>query len=346
MPVNAWGLATKDCDSCGHYLPALCGWLNGGPSGTVSSIAPQEATLPEQKLSIILNPSAGKKGGDPDQLRSLFQKYGINPSILVVSKGTDLRNLALEGVRKKEKVIVAGGGDGTVNAVSSVLAGTDSALGVLPLGTLNHFAKDLGLPLEIPDAVQVIAQQYVSTVDVGQVNERTFVNNSSLGTYPSIVSERERLQRTGFQKWVALLVASFKVLRRLPPITVRLKIDGKSLVRTTHFVFVGNNEYEIEGTKLGTRRRLDAGHLVLYIADTKTRKDLVRLAFRTFIDRHSWNEFEIIHTQELWIESKRPHLHVSFDGEVARMKTPLHYRILPHALRVIVSRPSRVQELT
>src|SRR6266446_5556899 len=111
---------------------------------------------------------------------------------------------------------------------------------------------------------------WISSVDVGQVNERTFVNNSSLGTYPSIVSERERLQRTGFQKWVALLVASFKVLRRLPPITVRLKIDGKSLVRTTHFVFVGNNEYEIEGTKLGTRRRLDAGHLVLYIADTKT----------------------------------------------------------------------------
>src|SRR6266446_5556897 len=105
----------------------------------------------------------------------------------------------------------------------------------------------------------------------GVVDKRSFIHLTDIhGTYPSIVSERERLQRTGFQKWVALLVASFKVLRRLPPITVRLKIDGKSLVRTTHFVFVGNNEYEIEGTKLGTRRRLDAGHLVLYIADTKT----------------------------------------------------------------------------
>ncbi len=267
--------------------------------------------MPQQKLSIILNPGAGKKGGNPDQLRSLFQKYGINPSILVVSKGTDLRNLALEAVRKGDKIIVAGGGDGTVNAVSSALAGTDSVLGLLPLGTLNHFAKDIGMPVEIP----------------------------------SIVSERERLQRTGFQKWVALLVASFKVFPRLPRITVRLKVDEKSLVRTTHFVFVGNNEYEIEGTKLGTRRCLDASTLVLYIAGTQSRKDLVRLALRTFIGRHSWDEFEIIRTQELWIESKRPHLHVSFDGEVAKMKTPLHYRILPRALRVIVPRPSRVEEL-
>jgi diacylglycerol kinase family enzyme len=311
----------------------------------VSSIAPQETTLPQQKLSIILNPGAGKKGGNPDQLRSLFQKYGINPSILVVSKGTDLRNLALEAVRKGDKIIVAGGGDGTVNAVSSALAGTDSVLGLLPLGTLNHFAKDIGMPVEIPEAVQIIARQYVSSVDVGQVNERTFVNNSSLGIYPSIVSERERLQRTGFQKWVALLVASFKVFPRLPRITVRLKVDEKSLVRTTHFVFVGNNEYEIAGTKLGTRRCLDASTLVLYIAGTQSRKDLVRLALRTFIGRHSWDEFEIIRTQELWIESKRPHLHVSFDGEVAKMKTPLHYRILPRALRVIVPRPSRVEEL-
>ena len=228
--------------------------------------------------------------------------------------------------------------------MASAVAGTDSVLGVLPLGTLNHFAKDLGMPLEIPDAVQVIAQQYVSTVDVGQVNEQMFVNNSSLGIYPSIVSERERLQRTGLHKWLALLVASFKVWRRLPRITVRLQVDQKSLVRTTHFVFVGNNEYEIEGTKLGTRRHLDAGNLVLYTAGSQTRTDLVRLALRTFLGRHSWDQFEILRTQELWIESRRPHLHVSFDGEVARMKTPLHYKILPRALRVIVPKPSRVEE--
>jgi diacylglycerol kinase family enzyme len=296
--------------------------------------------VPEQKLSLILNPSAGKKGGDPDQLRSLFQQYGITPSILVVSKGTDIRKFALEAARK-DNMIVAGGGDGTVNAVASSLAGTDSVLGVLPLGTLNHFAKDLGIPLEITDAVQVIAQQFVSSVDVGQVNEQKFVNNSSLGIYPSIVSERERLQRTGLHKWLALLVASFKVWRRLPRITVRLDVDQKSLVRTTHFVFVGNNEYEIEGTKLGTRGRLDAGNLVLYTAGTQTRENLVRLALRTFIGRHSWDQFEILRTHELSIESKRPYLHVSFDGEVARMKTPLHYKILPRALRVIVPKLSR-----
>ena len=300
--------------------------------------------MAERKLSVILNPSARKKGGDPDQLRSLFQQHGITASILVASEGADLRKLALEAARK-DKIIVAGGGDGTVNGVASALAGRDSLLGVLPLGTLNHFAKDLGLPLEISDAVRVIAQQYVSSVDVGQVNEQKFVNNSSLGIYPSIVSERERLQRTGFHKWLALLVASFKVLRRMPRITVRLQVHQKGLVRSTHFVFVGNNEYEIAGTKLGTRRRLDAGNLVLYTAGTQTRKDLLRLALRTFLDRHSWDQFEILRTQELLIESKRPYLHVSFDGEVARMKTPLHYRILPRTLRVIVPKPSQGEEL-
>ena len=300
--------------------------------------------MTEQNLTIILNPSAGKNGGDPDQLRSLFQQYGITPSILVVPKGTDIRKLALEAVRKNDKIIVAGGGDGTVNAVSSALVGTDCIFGVLPLGTLNHFAKDLGMPGEIPEAIRAIAQQYVSTVDVGEVNEQTFVNNSSLGIYPSIVSERKRLQRTGVQKWLALLVASFKVFHRLPRITVRVKVEEKSLVRSTHFVFIGNNEYEIEGTKLGTRRCLNAGHLVLYTADSQTRKDLVRLAFRTLFGRHSWDQFEILRTQELLIESRRPHLHVSFDGEVAKMKTPLHYRILPRALRVIVPGPPRAEE--
>ena len=130
--------------------------------------------MAEQTLSVILNPGAGKKGGDPDQLRSLFQQHGITASILVASKGADLGKLALEAVRK-DKIIVAGGGDGTVNGIASALASTDSLLGVLPLGTLNHFAKDLGLPLEISDAVRVIAQQYVSSVDVGEVNEQSLL---------------------------------------------------------------------------------------------------------------------------------------------------------------------------
>ena len=115
----------------------------------------------------------------------------------------DAANRALQRVKRNEvDVIVAGGGDGTIHTIAAVLAGTGVPLGILPLGTLNHFAKDLGIPMELHDAVDVVAAARGVNVDVGEVNGIVFINNSSIGVYPYMVLDRERLRRRRrLQKW-------------------------------------------------------------------------------------------------------------------------------------------------
>jgi diacylglycerol kinase family enzyme len=193
------------------------------------------------------------------------------------------------------------------------------------------------LPFEIADAVRVIAQQRVIAVDVGEVNGRTFLNNSGIGIYPALVAERERLQKHGLKKIFALVIAFFKVLRRFPHVTVRLEVAGETLVRTTSFIFVGNNEYEFQGTRIATRQRLDAGHLQLCMTGKMSRMELLRIAFGAVLGSANFLKgFEIFSTDELRVESKRRHLRVAFDGEVMRIPPPLNYKILPRALQVIV----------
>ena len=112
----------------------------------------------------------------------------------MTAKDEDVSELVRAAVRRGATVVAAGGGDGTVNAVASVLVGTETTLGVLPLGTLNHFAKDIGIPLEMEEALAVLRDGKVQHVDVGTVSDRIFINNSGLGLYPDMVFNRERRQ--------------------------------------------------------------------------------------------------------------------------------------------------------
>ena len=124
-------------------------------------------------------------------------------------------------------------------------------LGVLPLGTLNHFAKDLNIPPDLDAAVNIIANRKTLDIDVGEVNGRVFINNSSLGLYPDVVRGRELRQRLGFGKWHSLARSAFSVFRRYPLLDVRLTVDGKEITTRTPFVFIGNNEYQIESFDIG-----------------------------------------------------------------------------------------------
>ncbi len=235
-------------------------------------------------------------------------------------------------------IVVAGGGDGTINAVASVLAGSGVAFGVLPLGTLNHFAKDLGIPLTLDEAVGNVAKGQRIQVDVGEVNDRIFLNNSSLGLYPDIVRDREKQQhRLGRGKWLAATWATIAALRRYPFLSVRLTVDGGQHARRTPFVFIGNNEYIMQGLAIGARERLDRGKLSLYVAQRPGRLGLLRFAVRALCGRLAQErDFDVMLSETLSIETRHRHLRVATDGEVTIMATPLHYRIKPAALTVIV----------
>jgi diacylglycerol kinase family enzyme len=254
----------------------------------------------------------------------------------LAQSGADLLTFAQRAVRGDAEIVVAGGGDGTINSVASAVIGSNKALGLLPFGTMNHFAKDLHIPLDLEGAVETIVAGHGSKVDVGEVNGHIFINNSSLGLYPSIVHKREKQQQLGWSKGPAYIWAALAIMRRYPFLSVSVSLDGKELRSRTPFVFIGNNEYEMETLNIGTRAHLDKGELSLYMANRTGRLGLVRLALRALFGRlHQEKDFVALRTQEISIETRHKHLRVALDGEVTRMAPPLHYRVRPGALRVL-----------
>ena len=289
---------------------------------------------------LLVNATAGK-GCPPDLQSSMEEKLrqrGIQGRVALMHSGSELLSAAKRAMEEGASMVVAAGGDGTVSAVASQVAGTDTVLGVLPMGTLNHFAKDLGLPLEIDAAMDVLAHGRVTPVDVGDVNGRVFINNSSIGIYPDIVLDRERQRRRiGRSKWPALVVASLNVLRRHPTLAIQLEVEGvKQPARRSAFVFIGNNRYEISGFEIGNRKSLEDGKLSLYMAHHGGRLGLLRLAIQAILGRlDQADDFEAVDVTELAIQSRRRAIRVSADGEVMLMEPPLQYRIRAGALRVM-----------
>jgi len=137
-----------------------------------------------------------------------------------------MAQVAQAAAHENYDMIVAGGGDGTISLVASALIDSGKVLGVLPLGTLNHFAKDLRIPIDFEEAAQNLVSGSTVKVDVGEVNGRIFLNNSTLGLYPTLVREREKQQRLGWRKWPAFVWAAIAALRRYPFVSVRVSVDG------------------------------------------------------------------------------------------------------------------------
>jgi YegS/Rv2252/BmrU family lipid kinase len=271
-------------------------------------------------------------------VEEMFRARGVRIDTIVVDSGGDLVPLARRYAEGGYKTVVAAGGDGTVSSVASALVGTQASLGVLPLGTLNHFAKDAGIPLALDAAVETIIAGHTKLVDVGEVNGRIFVNNSSIGLYPAIVAERSELQRRGMSKWLAFGHAILKIMRRVPHFHASLHTDGKyDGTDKTPFMFVGNNAYHATGLRIGERARLDAGKLWMCSAPDAGRAKLIGMAARALIGRSSPGELKVAEAEDFWVQTRRRRrVTVAVDGELLVTRSPLHYRIRPKALRVIV----------
>jgi diacylglycerol kinase family enzyme len=270
----------------------------------------------------------------------LFRQSGIDARIRELAHPCDISAAVRESLDERPEAVVAGGGDGTVSAVASVLAGTPTPMGVLPLGTLNHFARDAGIPTDLANAVQTVAERHARRVDVARVNDRIFLNNASIGVYPSFVEARDRFRADGRSKWVSLALAAADVLRREGEVAIRLQDDHTRVVARTPFVFVGNNEYLVEGFKLGARTRLDGGRLHAYYAPPVRTRDLPTLFARAvFGMARREHALESMSGTELWIETPLARtIHVACDGEVVTLATPLHCRAWPGAVWLLAPR--------
>ena len=294
-----------------------------------------------RRIAIIFN----HKSGLSDKLSEIKEYYAKLSTreyfveISIIDNGYEIHDVARKYASGEWDVIVAAGGDGTISAVAEVLVGSTNTLGVLPLGTLNHFAKDMNIPLILADALDLISTgRRIIKIDVAKCNNTVFINNSSIGIYPKVVALRERFQEQGAQKWMAFLSASRSVLRQIPKISIMLDIDGKRMVRKTSFIFVGNNRYKLEGLNVGSRTMLTGGRLSLWVSQNTTSIGLLLLGIRMLFGKtREDRDFSAFYPSEIEVTTKEKDTLVSLDGEVAQMTSPLRYSIVPNSLSVLVS---------
>jgi diacylglycerol kinase family enzyme len=291
-----------------------------------------------QRITVFLNPRAGTQDGAlAERVSDAFRRAGAGEADIRTVDGALVGTAAGEARARGSTILVAGGGDGTVSAVAAAVAGTDAALGILPLGTLNHFAKDAGVPLDLDEAVRAIAGGRTVRVDVGDVNGRPFINNASVGMYASLIAERLAMQRLGRGKWLAHALAAARVWRRYHRLHVLLNAQGRKRTVRTPFVFIGNNEYELSGLQLGGRKTLDAGRLHVCMAPGMPRRRVAQMILMAiFGDISRLEGFESFPATELTLDTGIARVRVSLDGEVIALDGPLAFRIRREALRVVV----------
>ena len=295
--------------------------------------------MPRETIPVLINEDSGAAKADPAiaaTIAGVLRDAGIDGATEPITGAACARRckaLAGSGAR----LVIVGGGDGTISAAASALAGTRTALGILPLGTRNHFARDLGIGTDLEDAAKTIAAGRPTKADIAHVNGRPFINNSAIGLYPLMVSDRESQQRRwGRSKRLALLIASARTLFRFSHQRLTLAIDGETARIDTPLLFVGNNDYRLDMRGAGRRGSIAEGHLCVVAMAKNTRRGFLSAVARALIGRA--RKSDLISTgnvSQLRVDSRRSKLAVTLDGEVATMAPPLDYRSRPQALTVL-----------
>lgn len=291
------------------------------------------------RVTILLNRGGGGVKADPkiaDKVAEAFRGVGIDADVELI-EGGDCEVRARAIGERGDELLVVGGGDGTISAAASALVGTETALGILPLGTLNHFARDLGIPTELKDAVDLIARGPERRVDVAEMNDRVFINNSAVGLYPLMVLDRDvQRRKLGRSKRLAMLVASARTLVRFGHQRLTLTVNQEQARVDTPLLFVGNNNYRLDLGAPGQRDSIDDGCLSVFVMRKKTRRGFITASVRALFNRARADDMvQLEHVERLKVDARRSRLAVSLDGEVVRASPPLEYKIRKKALRVI-----------
>jgi YegS/Rv2252/BmrU family lipid kinase len=290
-------------------------------------------------IVVLLNRGGGAVAADPaigEKVENALKDVGVDARVELVD-GAECADRCKAIAERGDELLVVGGGDGTVSAAASALVGTKTALGILPLGTLNHFARDLGIPAKLEDAAKLIADRPERKVDVAEMNDRIFINNSAIGLYPLMVLDRDlQRKRLGRSKRLAMLVASLRTLARFGHQRLTLTVNDEKARIDTPLLFVGNNDYRIDIGGPGQRESIEDGRLSVFVMRKKTRSGFIAASIRALFKRvRSDDMVQLEGVKRLRVSTAKRMLAVSLDGEVVRVRPPLDYKIRSKALRVI-----------
>jgi len=310
----------------------------------VEANRPAAKSDPRRRVIAVVNPAGGTASALAGRLKAdlekAFAEAGIAADVVIPSGSIEaaIKDAVARIASGEADVLAVGGGDGTLRTAAATLAGTKFPLAILPLGTRNHFARDLGVPLDLAQAIRLIVDGEAQPVDVGEVNGEVFINNSSIGIYPFLVADRERRQANGMRKPAAMLLALLRGLVRFPRRRLRINAGAEVVERRTPCLFVGNNAYDMNFLSLG-RKQVDSGRLFVYVARARSALAFIWFALRAGLGAaQRRRDFDLMEVESFRIRARTSRLPVALDGEALMLSTPLEYRSRPGALTVLVPR--------
>jgi diacylglycerol kinase family enzyme len=291
----------------------------------------------KRAITLINQGGGGAADGIAATIGDALAAAGVDSQVLLV-EGKDCAARAAEHVKQGAELIIAAGGDGTMGAVAGELAGSKATMAILPLGTLNHLARDLGNPFDHGEAAAAIAAGHCRQIDIAEVNGRAFVNNAAIGLYPLMVVDRDaQRQRLGRSKRLAMLVASIRTMARFHSRRLKLRIDGGEAMVDTPLLFVGNNDYRLAMPGAGQRESLDRGELSVMVMHSKSLPGFLAATGRALLGISRRDDMvRLDGVKRLEVGSARPCLTLAIDGETVALAPPLAFRILPGALNIVV----------
>lgn len=308
---------------------------------------------PAAPMQFVINAAAGSSGADArrDVIESVLQARGRRGELHFCGPA-ELARVAHEAAARALSTctaVVAVGGDGTINTVAQAAHAAGCALGVVPQGTFNYFARTHGIPADPAEAVRLLLHAAPAPVQVAGINDRVFLVNASLGLYPDLLEDREAYKaRFGRSRWVAFCAAAATLLRAQRQL--RLHIEHGTSVRTVRALtlFVGNNRLQLEQVGVqppsppgGTPAPACVTAVMLRPVGTLSMIGLMlRGAMGTLGEAQSVERFEFRHLLvKPTLPQRRRGMKVAFDGEVTTMRAPLDFRVLARPLYLLKPQP-------
>lgn len=307
-----------------------------------------EKPMPEPSvpLSIIYNPKSGFHANHQDaiyeEVISLWSKAGFNIQSFAMDHEVDFKQLMAQVLSRHESmphgIVVAAGGDGTLNAVASCLLHTSIPMGILPLGTFNYIARVLNIPLDLMAAAQVIAQGQISQVHVARVNHHIYLNNASLGLYPLFIQQRERYNRVLGRFTIHAYTSGLDVLlRHHKELKLEVEVDGLRYPVKTPLVFFGNNQLQLKELKLKIAQDAAKGKVAGVVVAKTDKLTLFKMLWQLM--RGQLEQTPDVYSfaaDEVKIHSRAKTLSLAIDGELVQVKPPLTISVERSALNVVV----------
>ena len=309
-------------------------------------MAMSRPSSPTAPLFILLN--AGSGSGDAQAVHqaidNVLRPAGRRYRIVTPERGAQIplaARRAAEQAYAQGGVVVAAGGDGTLNAVAQAAHDTGCPMGVLPRGTFNYFGRTQGIPLDLEEATRALLTARVHPVQVGLVNDRVFLVNASVGLYAELLEDRERLKtRYGRRRLVALAAGIATLMRSRPQLRLRIELGAKVRDVRTPTLFVGNNRLQLEQVGIAHAPAVDHGRVAAVMLRPMSTWAMLGLMLRgamgTLGDAERVESFQFQHMTVMpWLPYGLGRIKVAADGELMLMRTPLEFRVSPRPLYLL-----------